>query len=101
MTQAKKREELKEMMQMPTFGEKLAEQLWELGIHSIVDLKDKDPELMYLELMELRGMHIDRCVLYAFREAVYYASRKDHDPELLKWWSWSDKNMEKRKTSKN
>jgi hypothetical protein len=42
-------------------------------------------------------MHIDRCVLYGFREAVYYASHKNHDPELLKWWNWSDKNMEKRK----
>jgi hypothetical protein len=29
-------------------------------------------------------------VLYVFRCAVYYATEKEHDPELLKWWSWQD-----------
>lgn len=96
MTKTKKEKRLEELMQMPGFGKKSAEQLWELGIHSIAQLKDKDPELMYLELIELRGKHVDRCVLYGFREAVYYASHKNHDPELLKWWNWSDENMEKR-----
>ncbi|WP_445475625.1 helix-hairpin-helix domain-containing protein [Methanococcoides methylutens] len=100
MTKSKKEESLKELMQMPGFGKKSAEQLWDLGIHSISELKNKDPELMYLELIDLRGMHIDRCVLYGFREAVYYASHKNHDPELLKWWNWSDENMEKRKKEK-
>lgn len=95
-----KEETLKELMQMPGFGKKSAEQLWDLGIRSISELKDKDPELMYLQLIDLRGRHIDRCVLYGFREAVYYASHKDHDPELLKWWNWSDKNIEKRKKGK-
>ncbi|NOQ48558.1 MAG: pathogenicity locus [Methanococcoides sp.] len=96
MTRSKKEKELEELMQMPGFGKKSAEQLWNLGIHSISQLKSKDPELMYLKLTDLRGMHIDRCVLYGFREAVYYASHRNHDPELLKWWNWSDKNMEKR-----
>ncbi|ABE51560.1 helix-hairpin-helix domain-containing protein [Methanococcoides burtonii] len=82
---------------MPGFGKKSAEQLRDLGIYSISQLKGEDPELMYLKLIDLRGMHMDRCVLYGFREAVYYASHKNHDPELLKWWNWSDKNMEKRK----
>ncbi|WP_259370129.1 helix-hairpin-helix domain-containing protein [Methanococcoides orientis] len=72
-----------------------------MGIHSISELKGKDPELMYLQLIDLRGRHIDRCVLYGIREAVYYASHKNHDPELLKWWNWSDKNMEKRKKEKS
>ncbi len=97
MTLSKKEKALEELMQILGFGKKSAEQLWDLGIHSISELKGKDPELMYLQLTELRGMHIDRCVLYGFREAVYYASHRNHDPELLKWWNWSDKNMEKRK----
>ncbi|WP_440951977.1 helix-hairpin-helix domain-containing protein [Methanococcoides sp. FTZ1] len=96
MKGSKKEEILKELMQIPGFGKKSAEQLWDLGINSISDLKCKDPELMYFELTELKGRHIDRCVLYGFREAVYYASHRDHEPELLKWWNWSDKNMEKR-----
>ncbi|NIV18422.1 MAG: pathogenicity locus, partial [Woeseiaceae bacterium] len=31
--------------------------------------------------------------LYVFRCAVYYASEEDHDPELLKWWNWTDTSM--------
>nr|WP_321429915.1 helix-hairpin-helix domain-containing protein [uncultured Methanolobus sp.] len=29
-------------------------------------------------------------MLYVFREAVYFASNEEHDPELLKWWNWKD-----------
>ncbi|WP_394701143.1 helix-hairpin-helix domain-containing protein [uncultured Methanolobus sp.] len=35
-------------------------------------------------------MNLDRCMLYVFREAVYFASNEEHDPELLKWWNWKD-----------
>jgi hypothetical protein len=42
-------------------------------------------------LCELRGKHIDRCVLYVFRCAVYFAAVKEPVPELLKWWNWKDK----------
>jgi hypothetical protein len=45
---------------------------------------------MYRDLCDLRGAHIDRCVLYAFRCAVCYAGTSRHDPELLKWWNWKD-----------
>ena len=44
---------------------------------------------MYEALCEKRG-HQDRCLLYVFRCAVYFAERKRHDPELLKWWNWKD-----------
>ncbi|MBP2030027.1 nucleotidyltransferase/DNA polymerase involved in DNA repair [Methanohalophilus levihalophilus] len=94
---SEKEKALDELTQIPGFGVKSATNLWDLGIHSIADLKGKDPELLYLELMDLAGHHVDRCVLYGFREAVYYASHKNHDPELLKWWNWSDANLEKRK----
>jgi len=84
MTESKKEKALEEFMEMPGFGIKSAQQLWEIGIRSIADLKNKDPEIMYLGLMESRGVHVDRCVLYDFREAVYYASHENHDSELLK-----------------
>lgn len=100
MNESGKEEALKKLMKIPGFGRKSAEQLWDLGIHTTHDLKDKDPELMYFELNELKGRHIDRCVLYGFREAVYYASHREHEPELLKWWNWSDKNMEIREKRK-
>ncbi|HOV78455.1 MAG TPA: helix-hairpin-helix domain-containing protein [Sedimentisphaerales bacterium] len=36
----------------------------------------------------------DRCMLYVLRYAVYYVSSNDPDPELLKWWSWKDRERE-------
>jgi hypothetical protein len=36
---------------------------------------------------------MDRCVLYAFRCAVYYASHDVRDPKLLKWWNWKDREL--------
>jgi hypothetical protein len=79
-----------ELLKIPGVGSSLAQDLNELGIHEIGDLIGSDPESMYEELCELRGTKMDRCVLYVFRCAVYYASRTDHDPELLKWWHWKD-----------
>ncbi|WP_135605634.1 helix-hairpin-helix domain-containing protein [Methanococcoides sp. NM1] len=79
-----------DLEQIPAVGSKMAQELRGLGIHSIEDLKGKDPEELYFKLSTRKGMHVDRCVLYVFRCAVYYASNKDHDPELLKWWNWKD-----------
>jgi len=45
--------------------------------------------------MYIAGQHIDRCVLYIFREAVYFAGNPQPEPELLKWWNWKDNNLNK------
>ncbi len=81
---------LKELQQIPGVGPSIAQDLYDLGIYSINDLIGKSPEKLYLDSCTLRGMHIDRCLLYVFRCAVYYASNKKHNPELLKWWRWKD-----------
>lgn len=79
---------LKELAQIPGVGKSIAEDLWTLGIRSIADLRGKNPETLYTDLCRHMGMHVDRCMLYVFRCAVYYASNDHHDPELLKWWKW-------------
>jgi len=81
---------LKELEQIPGVGKKIAEDLWNLGFRSVQDLKDRKPEELYLRLSAQKGRHVDRCVLYVFRCAVYYASNKRHNLELLKWWNWKD-----------
>jgi hypothetical protein len=81
---------LREFRQIPGVGKSVAEDLWNLGLRSVSDLKNQDPEDLYLRLCALQGTHIDRCMLYVFRCAVYYASNDSHDPELLKWWNWKD-----------
>ncbi len=68
----------------------MAKTLNDIGIRHISDLKDRDPHQLYEDLCTLRKKRIDRCVLYVFRCAVYYASNESHESELLKWWSWKD-----------
>lgn len=75
---------------IPGIGVSLAQDLRDLDIGAVDDLRGRDPETMYQRLIALRGEHQDRCVLYTFRCAVYYASNARHDPEKLKWWSWKD-----------
>lgn len=80
-----------DLQTIPGVGKSLAADLRSLGIHSVKDLRNKDPEVMYEQLMRQSGGHIDRCVLYVFRCAVYFATNEEHDPEKLKWWNWKDK----------
>jgi hypothetical protein len=54
------------------------------------ELSVLNPESLYSDLCQQVGQHVDRCVLYVFRCAVYFASETKHDPELLKWWNWKD-----------
>lgn len=86
---------LKEFQTMPGVGKSIAEDLWMMGFHSINDLKKKDPEKLYEDLNKLAGQTTDRCMLYTFRCIVYYVNEKHHDPKLLKWWAWSDQNLNK------
>jgi len=80
-----------ELRKIPGVGKSIAQDLRNLGIDSVQELKDKDPEELYDRLCDQQGVKIDRCMLYVFRCAVYYASTQTHDPELLKWWNWKDK----------
>jgi hypothetical protein len=79
-----------ELQQIPGVGPSIAQDLRNLGVAQVADLNGADPEELYERLCTLRGAHIDRCVLYVFRCAVYFASHEVHDPQRLKWWSWMD-----------
>ena len=81
---------LKEFRQIPGVGKSIAEDLWNLGLRSVSNLENQDPEALYMRLCAFQGTHVDRCMLYVFRCAVYYASNDVHDAELLKWWNWKD-----------
>lgn len=75
---------------IPGIGPSMAATLKGLGIQKVTDLKRRNPEILFDRLCKLQGGYVDRCVLYAFRCAVYFATEKTHDPELLKWWNWKD-----------
>ena len=77
------------LLAIPGVGKSIASNLEQLGFHTIENLKNADPQQMYESLCNLNGYQ-DRCVLYVFRCAVYFASTKNPNPEKLKWWSWKN-----------
>ncbi|QBD75294.1 pathogenicity locus [Ktedonosporobacter rubrisoli] len=90
MAELLKQETLKEFRSIPGVGASIAEDLWALGLRSVADLRGQDPERLYEALCLQQGTYIDRCMLYVFRCAVYYASHEIREPHLLKWWNWKD-----------
>ncbi|HLG93483.1 MAG TPA: helix-hairpin-helix domain-containing protein [candidate division Zixibacteria bacterium] len=83
-------EALKNLQQIPAVGKSISQDLYDLGIRKVADLKSKHPEKMYYDLCRKRGQHIDRCMLYVFRCAMYYAFTKKPKPNKLLWWNWKD-----------
>ena len=81
----------KDLTRIPGVGPSIAADLYLLGIREVADLRGRNPETLYGQLCEVTGVRMDRCVLYVFRSAVYYASEREHDPRLLKWWNWKDR----------
>jgi len=84
------RAEADELLTIPGIGSSLAADLRLLGITRVADLAGRDAQALYGELQARAGAHVDRCVLYAFRCAVYYANAERPDDELTRWWSWKD-----------
>lgn len=76
---------------IPGVGKSIAQDLRDIGVDRPSCLQGKNPERLYAKLSKLRGTHIDRCMLYTFRCAVYFVNTRKHDPEKLKWWYWKDK----------
>jgi hypothetical protein len=81
---------LRELCTIPGVGKSISLDLWNLDVRSVDALKNMSPEMLYRKHCILVGQPADRCLLYVFRCAVYYASHKRHDPDLLLWWNWKD-----------
>lgn len=88
-----KKDVLKDLRRIPGVGPAMAEDLWMLDIRSVADLVGKNPLELYEQHNRLCGCTQDRCVLYVYRCAVYFAEtpESERDPEKLKWWNWKDK----------
>jgi hypothetical protein len=90
-----KRQPADELRRLPSIGPKAAEDLRSLGVKSIKDLARRDPERLYLALCQSTGVRQDPCVLYGFRCAVYAAGTPGPEPELLKWWNWKGRTLDR------
>jgi hypothetical protein len=83
------------LQEIPGVGPSIARDLRLLGITNVSQLRRRDPERLYARSNALRGVTQDRCLLYVFRCAVYYATESRPKARLLKWWNWSDANLAK------
>ncbi len=66
-------EQLKSLMIIPGVGKSISHDLYDIGIRKVEDLNGKDPEELYRKSNEFTGAVQDRCLLYVFRCAVYFA----------------------------
>lgn len=79
------------LTEIPGVGDRIAAVMETLGIRRVSDLRGRDPEELYARECLMKEYQEDRCALYVWRTAVYYADHETRDPEKLKWWYWKDK----------
>ena len=80
-----------DLLTIPNVGKNTKQDLLDIGITCVEDLKGKNPEELYEQDCIRKCYKEDRCQLYVFRMAVYYAEHTSWDEEKLKWWYWKDK----------
>ncbi len=82
---------MSDLRKIPGVGKNIEEDLIRIGIRRIEDLRGKDPQELYrLDCLQ-KGFQEDRCQLYVFRCAVYYAEHEQPEMQKLKWWYWKDR----------
>lgn len=79
-----------DLRDIPGVGQAIEQDLLNMGVRCVADLRGQDPESLYARDCALKGYREDRCQLYVFRMAVYYAENTNRDREKLKWWYWKD-----------
>ncbi|MDE6751316.1 MAG: helix-hairpin-helix domain-containing protein [Eubacterium sp.] len=80
-----------DLITIPYVGKQTKGALMNIGITCVEDLRGKDPEDLYIKDCLVKGFQEDKCQLYLFRMAVYYAENTEWEAEKLKWWYWKDK----------
>lgn len=81
---------MSDLRKIPGVGSRIEQAIQAIGIACIADLAGRDPEELYRLDCIQKGVREDRCALYVYRLAVYYAEHPAPDPEKLKWWYWKD-----------
>ena len=89
---------LQELEQIPGVGKTIAQDMQNIGIHSIDALKGRQAEQLYDRLCEFKAAPVDRCMLYVFNwlYTKYYRLSTYHRPRLSVILSTA-KNLSKQK----
>ena len=82
---------MSDLRKIPGVGENIEQDLFNIGIKTIADLKGRDPEELFRQDCLFKGFQEDNCQLYVFRLAVYFAENENHEAEKLKWWYWKNR----------
>ncbi|MBK7149391.1 MAG: pathogenicity locus [Bacteroidetes bacterium] len=90
MTADEYKQAVKELMTIPAVGRTVADDLIQLGIKKVSDLKGLKAERLYSRSNRAAGLVQDKCLLYTFRCAIYFASNENHEPEKLLWYNWKE-----------
>ncbi|MDR0839968.1 MAG: helix-hairpin-helix domain-containing protein [Christensenellaceae bacterium] len=76
---------------IPGIGKNMAQHLICAGYPDIASLKGQNPEEVYAKDCLAQGVQVDRCALYCYRLAVYYADNDGRlPPNKQNWWDWKD-----------
>jgi hypothetical protein len=78
-----------DLQSIPGVGKTMEQRLVKLGCESVAQLKGQSAEELYARDCAMAGIALDRCVLYVYRLAVYFAEG-GREPEKLRWWNWKD-----------
>ena len=79
----------RQLKDLVSVGPALLEDFDLLGVHSVAQLRRRNPQRMYRELCRIKGQTIDPCCLDSFVAAVAQAKDPDLPVEQRQWWYWS------------
>ena len=86
-----------DLRMVPGIGAKKEKELIALGYGSLEELKNADPDELYVKACLKEGWQLDKCVLYAFRCAVAFAKDPAPNPDNYRWWYFCDENSKSKK----
>jgi hypothetical protein len=75
---------------IPGVGKSIASDLMRLGIYEVADLRGKSADQLFEQSNLMARCQQDRCLLYVFRCAVYFAETSKPEAVKLKWWYWKN-----------
>ncbi len=81
--------ETRQLKDLGSVGPAMLEDFALLGVHSVAQLRKRNPQRMYRELCRIRKTSIDPCCLDVLVAAVAQARNPNLPIEQRQWWYWS------------
>jgi len=92
--------ETRQLKDLVSIGPAMLEDFELLGIHSVAQLRRRNPQRLYRELCRIRKAVIDPCCLDVFVAAVAQAKDPNLPVEQRQWWYWSKVRKQVEKTQR-